>query len=61
MQTNSYHYLLKTILVFGLLFSVSCFYIIPLRAGTIQITDNDVRSNKILRKQINLQLKRELY
>ena len=55
---NSYHYLLKTVFLIGLIFSVSCFHIVPLRAGTIQITDNDIRSNKILRKQIDLQLTR---
>lgn len=58
---NSYHYLLKTVLFLCLGFSVSCFYITPLRAGTIQITDNDIHSNKILHKQIDLKLKREFY
>lgn len=58
---SKYQYLLKIVFFLCLIASVSSFYITPLRAGTIQITDNDIRSTKLLHKEIDLQIKKEFY
>ena len=50
MKTNLSQYLGTLLLALTLTVSVSSFYVIPLRAGTTQITDNDLRSNKIIKK-----------
>ena len=50
MKTNLSQYLRTLLLALALTVSVSSFYVIPLRAGTTQITDNDLRSNKIIKK-----------
>lgn len=36
--------------------SVSAYYIMPLRAGTLQVTDSDFRKEKVIRKLIDLKL-----
>jgi hypothetical protein len=43
-------------IIIALHLSVSAYYIIPLRAGTIQVTDGDFRKDKIIRKMIDLTL-----
>ena len=44
-----------------LLVSVSSYYILPLRAGTVLMTDSEIRSNKITNKMIDLNLSRSAY
>jgi hypothetical protein len=53
---------IKNICIIGiLLIGVSSYYIIPLRAGTIQITDSDFRQQKIIQKLIKLNLTKSEY
>jgi hypothetical protein len=44
-----------------LLLLVSSYYVIPLRTGTIQITDADFREAEILRRLIDLNLTKQAY
>lgn len=56
------HSNIKHICIFILLIlCVSSYYVIPLRAGTIQITDSDFRQEKIIKKMINLNLTKAQY
>jgi hypothetical protein len=48
-------------LIISLFVNVSSFYIIPLRAGTVQFTDSEIRSEKIITKLINLNLSKVEY
>lgn len=54
-------YLRTLLLSLALIASVSSFYVIPLRAGTIYISDYDLRQNKILKQQIDINLTKEAY
>lgn len=44
-------------LTFLLVACVSSYYIKPLRAGTIQINDEEIRASKIIKKMVDLRLK----
>jgi hypothetical protein len=48
-------------LIFAIHIAVSAYYIIPLRAGTLLITDNDFRKEKIIKKLIDLSLTKTEY
>ena len=49
------------LLVLTLLFTVSSFNIRPLRAGSIKITDSDIRSQQKFSRQIDLNMKTSYY
>lgn len=48
-------------LTVALISYVSSYYVIPLRAGTIQVSDSDLRQAKILRRMIDLNLTKSDY
>ncbi len=48
-------------LTFFILVHVSSFYIIPLQAGTVQFTDSEIRSEKLIIKLINLNISKVDY
>lgn len=53
--------MLHICLALALISCVSSYYVIPLRAGTIQVSDSDLRQAKILRRTIDLNLTKSDY
>jgi hypothetical protein len=46
-------------LLFLLAVKVSSYYIIPLRAGTVQFTDSEIRADKLFTKLVNINLSKK--